>query len=170
MTPELPAFPCPHCQARAFVKRAVSNDAPPSAGLLLTHLHLCTACGENYLSTVHVAPDRTRTETWDYYLERETAMRRVRRYAPAGAHDLRELAPLFLLDGEAVAEPAWRSELAAARAEPSPLVAPKDDARTSALLERWLQWWSAATHAPAPMPLRLVEPAAGDFSPIRRTA
>ena len=169
MTPELPAFPCPHCQARAFVKRSVSNDAPPSAGLVLTHLHLCMACGENYLSTVHVAPDRTRTETWDYYLDRETAMRRVRHYAPDGAHGLRELAPLFVVDGQAVPESDWRSELAAARTEASPLLA-QEEARTSALLERWLQWWSAATHSPAPMPLRLVEPAGGDFSPIRRTA
>ena len=170
MTPELPAFPCPHCQALAFVKRPVSNDAPASAGLLLTHLHLCTSCGENYLSTVHVAPDRTRTETWDYYLDRETAMRRVRRYAPAGAHDLRELTPLFILDGEAVPEAAWRSELATARAAGSPLVAQEEDARSSALVERWLGWWHAVTHQPESSPLRLVEPTPGGFSSIRRTA
>ena len=171
MTPELPAFPCPHCQERAFTKKAVANDAPPSIGLMLTHLHLCSACGENYLSTVHVAPDRTRTETWDYYLDRTVPMRRVRRYVASGAHDLRELAPLFILDGNTVPEAAWRAELATARAEASPLVA-SEDARTSALIERWLQWWGAATHRSesASAPLRLVEPSSGEFQTIRRTA
>ena len=36
MTPELPAFPCPHCRDRTFVKRTVANDAPASAGVVLT--------------------------------------------------------------------------------------------------------------------------------------
>ena len=161
MTTELPAFPCPHCRERAFTKRAVASDAPAEA-TVLAHLYVCDACGENYLATVHVAADRTRTETWDYYLERETSLRRARRYVPSGAHGLAEAEPLFAIDGQPVAEAAWRAALDALRAAPSPVVGQP----APTLAGRWVAWWSAATPLrPAPG-LRLV-PLAG---PGRRTA
>ena len=144
MIQELPAFPCPHCHERTFTKRRVPNDAPVSAGTVLTHLHLCPSCGENYLSTVHVAPDRTRTETWDYYLERATPLRRVRRYDPAGTYALAERPQLFLIGGELVTETAWRSALSTAREAPSPLLdeEPLSEPARAALVERWLAWWT----------------------------
>ncbi|MEM1117259.1 MAG: hypothetical protein AAF845_07780 [Bacteroidota bacterium] len=148
MTPELPAFPCPHCGDRAFTKRTVANDAPASAGTVLTHLHVCTSCGENYLSTVCVAADRTRTETWDYYLERETSLRRVRRYTPAGTYDLVEAKPLFIVDGRDVAEAEWRAALASARAMPSPLL-DAETSRTASTIQRWMAWWKAVSYRPA---------------------
>lgn len=150
MTPELPAFPCPHCRDRTFTKRTVANDAPASAGVVLTHLHLCTSCGENYLSTVCVAPDRTRTETWDYYLDREAPLRRVRRYEPVGPYGLDEVAPLFVVAGRSVPEAEWREALAYARAVPSPLLE-QDTAETPAatVIERWMAWWSTVAHRPA---------------------
>ena len=160
MTTELPAFPCPHCHARAFTKRAVESDAPAGAGTVLAHLYVCGACGENYLATVHVAADRTRTETWDYYLERGVALRRARRYVPSGAHALDEVEPLFAIDGRAVSETAWRAALDGLRSAPSPLVAGAADART--LAGRWSAWWSAARPAPA---LRLV----GPYGPARQS-
>ena len=156
MTPELPAFPCPHCHQRSFAKRAVEHDASRSVGVFLTHLHVCTSCGENYLSTVHVAADRTRTETWDYYLDRATSLRRVRRYRPHGAHHLRECEPLFVIDGAAVSEAEWRRALADARTAPSPLVC-EETRPTTAFAERWLGWWSSVAHKPSPIPARLVE-------------
>lgn len=162
MTTELPAFPCPHCRERAFTKRAVESDAPPEAGVVLAHLYVCDACGENYLATVHVAADRTRTETWDYYLERAVSLRRGRRYVPAGPHGVVEVEPLFAIDGRPVAEGAWRAALDGLRAAPSPLVAGAPDART--LAGRWTAWWSAARPAPVPG-LRLV-----GLAPGRRTA
>ena len=150
MTPELPAFPCPHCRDRSFTKRTVANDAPASAGTVLTHLHVCTSCGENYLSTVSVAPDRTRTETWDYYLERETSLRRVRRYMPAGAYELAEAEPLFVLDGQAVPEAEWRAALACARTAPSPLLAEDaETARTASAIQRWMAWWKSVSYRPS---------------------
>ena len=163
MTTELPAFPCPHCHERAFTKRAVESDAPSDSSAVLAHVYVCDACGENYLATVHVAADRTRTETWDYYLERAVSLRRVRRYAPAGAYGLSEEAPLFAIDGRAVSEGAWRAALDGLRAAPSPLVAGASDART--LAGRWAAWWSAAHPAPV-SGLRLV----GLGMPGRRSA
>ena len=156
MLKELPAFPCPCCHERTFTKRRLDVDAPAAAGTVLTHLHVCQACGENYLSTVHVAPDRSRTETWDYYLERDTTLRRVRRYAPAGTHHLVEDEPLFVVGTEPVTEATWRAALAAVRGAPSPLLAdaPVPSPALSTFVERWLAWWAetAAPLAPAPRP------------------
>ena len=146
MPQELPAFPCPCCHERTFEKRSVENDAPVTMGTVLTHLHLCHACGENYLSTVHVSPDRLRTEVWDYYLDRLTPLRRVRHYEPSGAHGLRETASEFLIGAEHVSETAWRSALATARTTPSPLV----EAPASTFAERWLAWWAKASHPYVP--------------------
>ena len=163
MTTELPAFPCPHCRERAFTKRAVESDAPASVGTVLTHLYVCDACGENYLATVHVAADRTRTETWDYYLERSVSLRRARRYVPEGAHGLTEIEPVFAIDGRAVPERAWRAALDGLRAAPSPIVAESSDART--LAGQWVAW-RAAVRPALFSDLRLV----GLAAPGRRSA
>ena len=152
MLKELPAFPCPRCHERTFTKRRLDVDVPATTGTVLTHLHVCHACGENYLSTVHVAPDRSRTETWDYYLDRGTTLRRVRRYAPAGAHHLAEDEPLFVVGADPVPEATWRAALAAVRKAPSPLLAdaPVPSPVLSTFVERWLAWWAKTTAPPVP--------------------
>lgn len=161
----LPAFPCPHCEARAFHKQSVAC-ASESADVIqaMAHLYLCDACGENYLAIVQVERDGTRVETWDYYLERDVAMRRVRRYEAAGPYALAETSPLFVLDGRAVSEAAWRAELDAVRGTRSPLVETEPDA----LIARWRALWVRPVEAAAPSPLRLM--IASDSTPQRRSA
>ncbi len=151
---ELPAFPCPSCHERAFSKRPVPHDAPASAGTVLTHLYVCHACGENMLATVQVGPDRARTETWDYYLERSPSLRMVRQYAASGAHHLAEKEPTFVLGGEVVAEAVWQTTLASLRQAPSPLLdgAPTEAPARTAFAERWLAWWSATLLPRQPEP------------------
>ncbi len=153
MFQELPAFPCPRCHERAFTKRAVENDAPASSGTVLTHLHLCHACGENYLSTVHVGPDDVRTETWDYYLDRETSLRRIRRYEPSGPHRLVEQDPVFIVGTETVTEASWRAALETTRGATSLLLDedPQLEPALSAFVERWLAWWSRTARPHATM-------------------
>lgn len=160
----LPAFPCPRCEARAFHKQSVACAAEsPDVVQSLAHLYVCHACGENYLATVQVQRDGARTETWDYYLERDVAMRRVRRYEAAGPYGLRELDPLFVLDGRAVSEVEWRASLSATRAADSPLVEPAPNA----LIDRWRALWTTPT-SDVPAPLRLV--ITPDFVPQHRSA
>ena len=152
MLPELPAFPCPHCHERAFSKRPVAHDDAVSAGTLLAHVYLCHACGEDYGATVHVGADRSRTETWDYYLERSRSLRMVRHYEPSGAYHLAESDPVFAIDGEIVTEDAWTEALAATREAPSPILdaAPADAPARLAFAERWLAWWSATLRPHGP--------------------
>ena len=159
----LPAFPCPCCDARAFHKRPVACAAEsPDVVQSMAHLYLCHACGENYLATVQVERDGTRTETWDYYVDRALAMRRVRRYEPAGAFALAEAAPLFVLAGEAVSETAWRAALDGARAETAPL----PEAAPDALIGRWRALWTRPLAEEVPAPLRLV--LTSDFAAAQR--
>ena len=160
----LPAFPCPRCEVRAFHKQSVAcTPESPDIVQSLAHLYVCHACGENYLSTVSVQRDGARTETWDYYLERDTQLRRVRRYEPAGAYALAESDPLFVLDGAAVTEAAWRAALGATRSQASPLV----ERSPEALIDRWRVLWATPIESDRPAPLRLLAP---DFSQQRRSA
>ena len=165
--PVLPAFPCPHCDARAFHKHPVACAAE-SADVVqaMAHLYVCHACGENYLATVQVERDGTRIETWDYYLDRDVAMRRVRRYEATSAYALTESASLFVLDGEAVSEASWRAALDVARAAKAPL----DKAAPDALIARWRPLWIRPAEADGPSPLRLVAAADPQPTPRRRTA
>lgn len=149
----LPAFPCPRCEARTFHKQSVPCAAESAeVAQSLAHLYVCHACGENYLATVQVERSGARTETWDYYLEREVGMRRVRRYEPAGAYALAEATPLFVLNGQAVSETTWRAALDATRTEASALVETAPDA----LIDRWRALWARPAAAEVPAPLRLL--------------
>lgn len=152
MPQELPAFPCPCCHERSFTKRPVGTDDSGDSETTLTHLHVCHACGENYLSTVQVAADRSRTETWDYYVDRQMALRRVRRYEPSGAYGLAETEQAFVFRGEPVPEAEWRAALEAVRATPSPLI---EALTATAIVDRLVSWWMAADRPPVPSSVHL---------------
>lgn len=143
MIQELPAFPCPHCHERAFTKTALEEEPAEAGTVVLSHLYACHACGENYLATVEVAADRSRTETWEYYLDREIELMRSRRYAPVGPYNLAETGETFAIDGQAVTEASWRAALEGLRSAPSTAV----PAPAPVFTEQWLGWWSATSAA-----------------------
>lgn len=131
-----PAFPCPHCGERSFHRHSVTADAPAIA-----HLACCASCGENYLAVVHEDAGRGRVETWDYYVEREPALRRVRGYAPEGPlREPRLVASLFFVGDGAVPEPEWRQALAEQRAVRSEVLGHLDRL-PSGVLARRRAWW-----------------------------
>lgn len=135
-----PAFPCPHCGVRSFRRHPV--DAERRA---LAHLSLCTACGENYLAVVHVDAGRGRVETWDYFLDREPVLRRVRGYEQRGRFgEVVRVASLFFIGDDAVSERSWQTELVLRRAMPSRIVAVEGEPMwmLAGLIKRCRAWWS----------------------------
>lgn len=130
------AFPCPHCGDKSFHRHSVTADAPAIA-----HLAFCASCGENYLSVVHEDAGQGRVETWDYYVEREPALRRVRGYEPQGPfHEPKLAANLFFVGDEIVPEAEWRLALAEQRAVRSEVLGQFEDL-PSGVLARRRAWW-----------------------------
>lgn len=165
-----PAFPCPHCGDRSFRRQPVDVTASTTERPVLAHLSVCSSCGENYLAVVHEDSGRSRVETWDYYLDREPALRRVRGYEVRGRFkEPVEVTRLFFVGDEPVSETLWREALADHRASPSPLVpARPTEARylpaqlSATVVSHCRAWWSrqsAAGHVPiGHLPVALLAP------------
>ena len=134
--------------------RSAASPSPwrrtPTEQPVLAHLSVCSACGENYLAVVHEDLDRSRVETFDYYLDREPALRRVRGYEPRGRFgEPTEVATLFFVGDEAVSEATWREALAGLRAVASALVPERSLAMrrlperlSAAVVDRCRAWWA----------------------------